>query len=242
MTWAVLLNANDVAAVGDLRTLPGVEGCHVGDQLWLRGLELSDTLRDRLKRLPATGRYVVGNDNALTAEGELVPQGYLPSGPWLKLVDLIGISVASAVIDVEETSRRPTVKLQLVRDPIFRDPDILICSLSDWLRYAESAPQIRLDAWAFAVSETHEVIVRGMPLPPLPGERWVHHEGILVPAGWIWSPPLSASSLRRHLGVSSGDVVRISGETQLHYEIVASEFFVKASRSAVRLTSQGIVS
>lgn len=242
MTWAVLLDANDAAAVGDLRTVPGIEGCHVGDRLWLRGLELSDQLRDRLKRLPATGRYVVGSDNALTAQGELVPKGYLPSGPWLKLVDLIGIRVASAVIDVEETPRRPTVKLQLVRDAIFRDPDILICSLSDWLRYAESAPQIRLDAWAFAVSETHEVVVRGMPLPPLPGERWVHHDGILVPAGWIWSPPWSASSLRRHLGVSSGDLVRICGTAQLHYEIIASEFFVKASRSAVRLTAQGIMS
>lgn len=242
MSWAVLLSANDAAAVGDLRTVPGIEGCHVGEQLWLRGWELSDQLRDRLKRLPAIGRYVVGNENVLTAEGELVPQGYLPAGTWLSLVDCIGIRLEAAVIDVEKTPRRPAVNLQLVRDPVFRDPDILICSLTDWLDYAESAPQIRLDAWAFAVSETREVIVRGMPLPPLPGERWVQHEGILVPAGWIWSPRWSAGSLRRHLGVSSGDLVRISGETQLHYEIIASEFFVKASRSAVRLTAQGIVS
>lgn len=242
MTWAVLLSANDAAAIGDLRTVLGIEGCHVGEQLWLRGLELSDKLRDGLRRLPAIGRYRVGNENALTAEGELVPHGYLPSGPWLKLVDLIGVALAAPVIDVEETPRRPTVKLQLIRDRLLRDPDILICSLSDWLHYAESAPQIRLDAWAFAVRETHEVIVRGMPLPPLPGERWSNHEGILVPAGWIWSPALSASSLRRYIGVSNGDLVRISGETELHYEIIASEFFVRASRSAVRLTAQGVVS
>jgi hypothetical protein len=78
--------------------------------------------------------------------------------------------------------------------------------------------------------------VRGQPLPPLSGERFVECEGVAIPAGWHWSPNVEAVVLRELLCLTAGDValLHVSGD----YELVAAANFVQATRSAVRHTAE----
>jgi hypothetical protein len=72
----------------------------------------------------------------------------------------------------------------------------------------------------------------------LPGERFVTDDGVAVPCGFIWDPPVSASVLRR--------LFRMTGQTLLLLEAnggcveIKPEQFVAASRSAVRLTAEAL--
>ena len=90
--------------------------------------------------------------------------------------------------------------MRLVRSHHEREPNMLLTSLALWADFADTAPHWRLDALSFVVSDTRQVLVRGRPLPPIPGEHWVERERICVPAGWDWTPALSPSVCRELLG------------------------------------------
>ena len=94
----------------------------------------------------------------------------------------------------------------LVRSSRPEKASVLLTSIDRWEAYAVQAPQVRLDRWQFAVAEDGRVLVRGGPLPPLPGGRWVDRKGIAVPAGWQWSPPVEASTVRTVFSLEPGDL------------------------------------
>ena len=99
------------------------------------------------------------------------------------------------------------IPLSLVPDPVYRESNMLLTSLAEWTAYGDTASQVRLDRWHFAVSAKEEVIVRGVPLPPLPGTRLVEEQGVAVPSGWHWSPAVDADVLRSMFKLASHDVL-----------------------------------
>ena len=82
------------------------------------------------------------------------------------------------------------------------------------------------------------MIVRGTPLPPLPGERWVECEGIATPAGWRWSPAVEAAIVRAVFGLQPGDLAL--WQTDGTWQRVRAAEFTAASRAAVRATAEGL--
>ena len=81
------------------------------------------------------------------------------------------------------------------------------------------------------------MIVRGEPLPPLPGQRWVDREGIAVPAGWRWSPPVEAAIVRAVFGLEPGDFAL--WQTDGTWQRIRAADFTPASRAAVRASAEG---
>jgi hypothetical protein len=114
---------------------------------------------------------------------------------------------------------------------------VLLTTLDRWEPYATEAPQVRLDRWQFAVADDGRVIVRGEPLPPLPGQRWVEREGIAVPAGWQWSPPVDAAIVRAVFRLEPGDFAL--WHTDGTWQRIRARDFVPASRSAARASAEG---
>jgi hypothetical protein len=114
---------------------------------------------------------------------------------------------------------------------------VLLTSIDGWTAYAIQAPQVRLNRWQFAAAQDGRAIVRGDPLPPLPGERWVEREGIAVPAGWRWSPPVEAAIVRAVFGLEPGDLAL--WQTDGTWRRIRAADFAPASRAAVRATAEG---
>src|ERR1041385_274023 len=107
-------------------------------------------------------------------------------------------------------------------------------SLSDWRDFAMTAPEVRLRQLRFAVDADRIVVVRGKPLPPLPGRQFVLHANIGVQAGFMWEPAVSAEVLVRRLGLAA-DALALFREDGTFSRIEAEQF-VAATRSAVRET------
>lgn len=235
--WALVLDMEHAAALGPLRREPGLEAALVEGRLWLRGQTTSDSLATRLRQLPARARYTVQADQALLLEGALVPQGYLPQGKWLPLEHWFPVTVPT-VVESRVDPIEP-VMLRLARDTTLRQPNLLLTTLKIWADYAASAPQFRLQHWSFAANQRGQVLIRGVPLPPLPGRQLIETEHVAVDAGWTWFPGVEPLVLRRKLQLASGDLLLMQlGEADDSViEVIPAEAFVKATRSAVRLTA-----
>jgi hypothetical protein len=129
--------------------------------------------------------------------------------------------------------------LTLVRSSIEQEPELLLTTIDEFKGFAKTAAQVRLDRLQFAANADGSVLVRGLPLPPLPGARFALHGVVAVPAGYSWQPAVSAEVLASRFGIS-GDTLILWYEdgtfTRLH-----SEQFVPASRSALGATAAAFV-
>lgn len=232
--WAVRLEAADANYAAALRTVPQLLAFADEHALWVRGPTLDEPLELRLRSLPGAQRFDVDAANRLTLIGQRIPSGTLPAGDWRPLRDWFAVELPGAALAGVTDERMP---LELVRGGNPAEPTLLRLDLDAWREYAIEAPQVRLERWTFAVSESRAALVRGTPLPPLPGERFVESAGIAVPAGWTWTPAVEASVVRDVFGLTAGDVALWNAHGS--WERLRAEDFVKATRSAVRLSAQG---
>ncbi len=191
---AVRIPREKSSHLGPLRTLGGVDIHEEGDEIWLRVVTTSEEIQTALKRLPAAIAYRVLDDGQLCRQGSLLPQGFLPDGPWESLPLWMQVDLPPSSLPGQIPERIP---LKLVRDSQHRDANLLLTSMEQWLSYGNTAPQIRLDRWHFAVSFDREVLIRGVPLAPIRGKYFVLAGGIAVPCGWHWSPAVDVDVLAR---------------------------------------------
>jgi hypothetical protein len=232
---AVRLAAKDASQLGPLRTLRGLEVCEEGDRIWLRTGASAEALQKALRGLPRAELFSVLAGDQLCRIDSNVPQGYLPQGPWSRLTSWLSLELPTAALPSRLQGR---AALRLVPSQVVRDPNLLLTSLATWTDYGSQAPQVRLDRWHFAVSARGEVVVRGLPLPPLPGMRLIEDHGVAVPCGRHWAPAIDAEVLGPFFGLSRNDVLLWTANDRR--ERIASDQFVRATRSAIRNSARTI--
>lgn len=229
--WAVRLPRAAAPAAGAIRLLPGVQVCEAGDELWLRGDGLDDALELALRKIPGAKRFTTDTRGRLFPPGARLPKGRLPDAGWLPLSQWLAPRPQTAAL---QGRMPPRIALRLVRSDRERRANVLVTALGAWAEYVRNAPLVRLKPLRFAASADGRVLVRGEPLPPIPGERCVERDGLAVPAGLEWSPPVDPAVLRDVLGLEDGDLALLDAEAG-HERVFASDF-VQASRESVRLT------
>ena len=233
--WAICLGKADLAAVARLRQMAAIEVCELPEQVWLRGPALDAKLHRRLAAMPGARRFFVLPDGQLQPVASRLPQNRLPNGPWMPLATRLTLGLPPASLAGRSEERVP---LTLVRSARPAVASVLLTHIDRWAAYAITAPRVRLDRWQFAATADGRVIVRGTPLPPLPGERWVECEGIATPAGWRWSPAVEAAIVRAVFGLQPGDLAL--WQTDGTWQRVRAADFTAASRAAVRATAEGL--
>jgi hypothetical protein len=233
--WAICIAREDAAALGLLRLAAGVEVGDDGASVWLRGQPGDERLETKLAGLPARDRYEWVPPNLLRPMARRIPSARLPEIPWQPLNAWLQIETPAAALPGNNPAAIP---LRLVRSTSESEPELLLTSLDELKQFAALAAQVRLDRLQFAASAEGSVLVRGRPLPPLPGRRFVLHGGVAVPAGFSWEPAVGAEVLARRFGVS-GDTLVLWAEggtvARLH-----GEQFVPVSRSALRATEHAL--
>lgn len=231
--WTVALPLEEATWLGPLRCRSEIEVCPQSETVWLRGPAGDDEMELKLRALPGK-RFEILPDNQLVPHGATVPSGYCPTGPWLSLRKWMTLSMPTAAMSGTIGGK---LELQLVRGGPVGEANVLRTTAELWGRYASEAPQVRLEALAFAVSELGHILVRGKPLPPLAGERFVLEEGIAIPAGYTWLPTLDGEVMRAALSLPPGDLALFQPDGA--WDRVRGEDFVRATRSAARLSTQG---
>lgn len=231
--YAWSLPLTEVRALGFVLGWSGVEVLEAPPRLWLRASALSDEQWEECRRLPGADRYTVLADGQLVLVGRSVPHGRLPQGNWVPIRGALRLELPRAD-DAPSTRPTPT-NLRLVRSTEPAEPNWLLVKQTDWVAYAATAPQVRLARLSFIAAERVAVAVRGEPLPPLPGRRFVERSGIVVPAGWTWAPAVPAEIVREALKLEPGDCAWFG--TDGTWRIISADDWVQASRSAARLTA-----
>lgn len=229
------MKLGEAACLGRLRLREGLEVCAQGDSLWLRVLDVSEVLDMELRTLPGA-RFTLLPDQQLVPFGCQVPEGYLPDGSWTPLSQWMAVEVGLAALPGVVRDRVP---LRLVRGGPPSDANVIVTTADQWHAYATGAPQVRLDRWAFAVSEDGQAVIWGAPSPPIQGVRFVEEQGVAVEAGWTWAPPVDRRVLAEVLELAKRDLALIHADGS--WERIRGEDFVRATRSAVRLSQEASV-
>jgi len=231
--WVIRIAPENTAALFSLRLLPGIEVAETTDALWLRGKPGDDNLNRELSLLPAEARYEELDDRRLRLVTRRIPSDSLPAVRWQSLGAWLKIESPPAAMPAFNVEPVP---LSLVRSAEERNADVLLTTFSDWAAFVANAGCIRLDQLCFAAASDGKVLVRGDPLPPLPGKRFVVYSGLAVPAGFTWHPCVSAEVVVRLFNISPDALVLWHEDntiTRLH-----TEQFVAATWSAVRATME----
>lgn len=174
------------------------------------------------------------SDGQIVPYGSVLPEGFMPKGPWIALSDWLSVSLPrkrfAAPLDAQVT-------LQLVRSTHPQTATILRTSILDWANYVATAFRARLQRLLFAAS-SKQVLVMGQPLPPIPGEQFYVCAGIATPVGFRWTPTLNAKVLSQMFHLENDDIAVLLPEGE--YVIVRNDDWVGATRSAVHLTLEAI--
>lgn len=228
-TLAVRIPCDLFAQLGALRTTPGLEVHEDGDALWLRTADPSDEMQTALRSIAVAELFRVLADGQLVPIDARLPKGHLPQSGWQSLQTYLRVELPTAAL---AGAMPPAVPLKLVPVTETREPNVLLVDQHVWREYAVTAPQLRLDRWHFAFSISGEVLVRGTPLPPLPGRRFVEQHGITLPAGFGLSPCVDTKPLAAQDELADNDLLLWIDENRR--ERIPAEHFVRATRAAVR--------
>lgn len=236
-TWAIRLPSASIdiddkaqEALGHLRLIAAVEVLIVADGIWLRGSQLNEQTSNVLRSLPDAQRYLVLSGDQLARWGEAIPRAKLPEGNWQPIRNWLAVTLPTAAFAPRVEASIP---LQLVRSSIPAEANLLRTTWTAWRDYATTAAQLRLNQLSFAASES-EALIRGVPVPAIPGQRFVESAGIAIPAGWKSDPELDGKAIRELLKLADGTIALFREDSS--FELIADQVFVRGSRSAVRTT------
>ena len=229
--WTVCLPADEAEHLGKLRLINGLSILVDGASVWVRGEYLDDELNQRIRSIPNAERFIIQADRQLTRPGETVPSAQLPDGYWQPLRSWLSLKMPVAGFAAQTDQR---VMLKLVRSTRPMLANLMQTSWERWLAYAITAPAVRLSRLGFAVSENADVLIRGTPLPPIPGRLFIEDNGVIVPIGWQFDPNVGSNVVRKVLNLDETEMALFSEEGS--FERVPVSAFVQATRSAVRMT------
>lgn len=239
MEHVVVLASAAPEALAAVRTLPSLHAAPdpATGRLWLRTGPSAEQLAPALRQLPALARYTLDAAGRLFEPGRLTPTAALPALAWQPLPELLPVALPTAALPAQGV---PRYQPRLVPSAQAEPGAALLTSLAEWLRYAETAPEIRLQALRFAAAADGRVLLLGHPLPPLPGqEYWLAPgaapAGLLLPAGYALEAPLLAPLLARQLVPEQDALLLFAPDGS--WERVPTAHLLPATRAAVRRTA-----
>lgn len=233
--WIIQFAPDQAEAIAAFRHAAGAQ-CLVEDEhIWIRGAGEQIDKEARRKLAPDARHFSLAGTH-LILEGHRVPLHELPAGNWQPLSSSLNFEL-SAVTSPSWSKDRQT-PLTLVRQPYSADaaPTLLLAPFPLFADYIELAPEIRLKRWSFVVSASGECLVRGEPLPPLPGAFFIEREKVATPIGFTWSPPIDALALRTTAGASDDELLLWREDGSTHLIHLAD--FTRVSRSIVRAAKE----
>jgi hypothetical protein len=105
--------------------------------------------------------------------------------------------------------------------------------------YVSYAPQIRLERLQFAATADGQVLIRGTPLPPVAGRRYIlHEESVAVPAGYAWAPAVSAKVLKKMFNVGADALILWHENGRI--TSLPGEQFIPVTRRSMHATRRAI--
>lgn len=216
--------------IGQIRHLLGCWIAETREEFWLRIEKPQDEFPLAVKQIPAKAKYRLEDDLLFPLEG-YTPIGKLPQMEWQPIASFMTVELPTAALPGNIEKQIP-VKLIRTEEP--KDTPFMLMSWENWRNYALQASNIRLQTLSFAVSVKQDVIVKGLPLPPMPGLLFWQNQQILLPAGWNFEHTILAEIFSINYLNGKEEWLLIRSEQE--WERIKKKNFINASRSAIRKT------
>lgn len=238
--WVLRFDPGAESSLAPLRLLPGLEITRTPEALWLRGTSdptgsIASPDFGLVANLPASARYECLPDQRLRRLDQTIPTDRLPTTPWLPITAWFQAECPTAAWPAQPPASIP---LRLIPSAEEIEPTLLQVELHVFREFVERAPLIRLERLRFAAAEDGQILIHGLPLPPLPGRRFCFHQGVAIPAGLTWSPHVASDVLIRCLAPPPGGVVlwhAEGGVSRIH-----PEQWLPVTRAAIRATAEDL--
>lgn len=243
-TWAARVPGVALSELQALRTNHNLLVCEVPGEFWIRPTASSESATllaaNELLAGIVAELFRVTSDGAITPSGSLVPTGRIPTGPWVPIAEQFPVTLPTAGFP---PLRMPASRLKFVRSETVVESTVLELPFARLREHVRKTSVLRLNRWEFAVSQNGSALVRGTPLPTLPGQRYWETEGLIVPAGWTWSPSLAPEIVRHVLKLTPSEsaLFRLNTNDSLDafaWERIAADAFVQGSRPNFEATFQ----
>jgi hypothetical protein len=216
--WVLRMARTAGPALAPVRLVPDIEVAEADDQLWVRGRPAPPELLPHLAALPAEARFDWLASDRLRPVGSRLADQRLPLLRWESLRQWL--RPEGGLVAMPGRRPRP-VALRWVLGGVEAVPDWLATTVHDLTPFLRTAARLRLERLQFAASPDGRILVRGRPLPAVPGTLAVSHGRIAVPAGHHWEPAVDRAVLERSLNLaanewawfrSDGTFVRLNAE------------------------------
>lgn len=226
--WAARVPPSAEGESAELRLDARVMARRVDGALWLRGTGLDALLTRRLAALRGSLRGLVDELGHFRPSGSRVPYCTLPEHGWVPLAEILVPGVRST--NLPGLAPEP-VDLALERSECEATCEMLALPFAAFLAWGLAAPGLRLAPLAFAVADDGRTLVRGKPLPPLPGTLFTIEDEVAVPAGHR----IATRIPRGTFATSAGALVVLGTDGSL--QRIPREAFARATHSALRSTA-----
>lgn len=231
MEHIVVLTDRYKAQLYDVREMAGLKVGVQAENIWLRGIHITDQQSALLRALPAEAIYLADEEDRLFPETGTTPVARLPRLDWVPIKTFLPLRMPVSVLP---SAINDKITLRLSQSSIEMPGFALLVPLTYWKAYAETAPETRLRVLQFAVSGTGEALITGNPLPPLTGQFYWNYGNLLIPAGYHFELPIIADLV---IGLLPAQDNFILFNTDGSFQQIAKSVFQPAARSAVRLTN-----
>lgn len=228
--WAICIKPDGVDSLGPLRCMRGLQVCMEDEEIWVRGENLETLSSLEVRSLPAVGRYQIDTDRLLPL-GKRLPVGLLPKGPWSPLQEWAEVDMARPLLPGKTLDR---LALSLTPSESPAESNLLITSVEACRVWAEHASALRLARLSIASDLSQQrVLVKGTPLPPLPGARYVINDSVGLPTGYDFDLSISRVDVVSLLRLSPGQCALF--EPDGSWSVFNDDDLTAATRSTLRL-------
>jgi len=224
------IDKNYQKQIGQIRHLPGCWIAESNETFWLKIEKPSTGFPLSVEQIPAKARYRLEHDLLFPLKGS-TPVGKLPEMEWQPITSFMTVELPTPALP---GSIKKQIQVKLIRTENPKDAPFMLIPWENWKNYALQASNIRLQTLSFAVSAKQDVIVRGNPLPPLPGLLFWQNQQTLLPAGWNFEHSILAEILSINYLKGKEEWLLIRSEQE--WERIKKKNFIQASRSAIRKT------
>lgn len=230
--WVIRLDKAESHSLAAIRCTPDWEIAMDDASIWIRSKQELESIDGTMRQLPIRNTFFIDTQNRLFSPESITPTGVLKELTWQSLSDFIKVSLPVSGLPGKSQQKIP---IQLRSAQKTSEGVALMTSLEIWKKYAETAPEVRLESLQFAVSENNQVLITGLPLPSLPGTEFWNCNNILLPSGYEFEVPMMAGFINKKLNPQQQSILLFdkNGGCQL----IDKNFFIPAKRSSIRLTT-----
>lgn len=227
--------------------------CFNENSWWFRAdCTKSDFAIRTLSAIPNAELFRVDELNRLIPVGSSVPVDLLRDDlKWQTLSDLSRLWLPASNETYCDELPLANVALQWEYSKEVQSPNALLCLFDDWrlfvmkkikqkwehLRFARCYPK-SIDSIHPSEPKqfTHDTLVLGTPVPPIPGIRLKEFSRVLLPVEMSWQPAVSVSSLHRAWSMTDQTWALWLAPHQIDF--LSDNDFCRASRVAIAATNE----